>query len=445
MSAPNSVPVSPASSKRSRSKDSTQSATYASLNNPTASAAFNNTPAVSTHSLLPPLDVVASPSEAQPQDATPYPAFLAPGRGAQLDTKWNDLEWQQMHRLREGMSATETEQPSQWARCSGDPYGPRNRYMNVDPYESNRVHLEVPEGVFDYINASPITLVSTKSGTELKYIATQGPKSDSWAHFWRMVWQENESPAVVVMVTKTHEQGREKCYPYYPRSMSEPDLPVNEHDEFGDGFTHNLHLAGLSHDTEARTEVRDIDMTTEEGAETRKVWHLLFEGWPDFSVPEGADKAALLNMVELSRQKNSNNSTNPRIVHCSAGIGRSGTFIALDWLLQELEEGSLDNLSDDEDPIQKVVEMLRDQRPMMVQSKPQFVFIYDTLRERWRERWISQNPEEANQLGITPATSDEEPALKRQKSNADGDADGPFVSEDERAKLEAELMGADYE
>lgn len=351
-----------------------------------------------------------------------------------------------MNRARDGMAPTENDEPTQWARCSGDDYAPRNRYMNVDPYQSNRVHLGVPEGVFDYINASPITLKSTNSGTVLKYIATQGPKSDSWPHFWRMVWQQNESPAVVVMVTKTHEQAREKCFPYYPRSTAEADLPVNEHDEFGDGLIHKLHLKELSHDEEARTEVRELDLTTEDGSESREIWHLLFEGWPDFSVPEGADKAALLRMIELSRQKNSDNSINPRIVHCSAGIGRSGTFIALDWLIQELEEGSLDDIADDEDPILTVIETLRDQRPMMVQSKQQFVFIYETLRERWRERWITQHPEEAERLGIAPAPNDEEPALKRQKSNVEGDEDGAFVSDaEERAKLEAELQGADFE
>lgn len=436
MSAPNSVPVSPASSKRSRSKDSALSATYASLSAPTANTTAN-TPAVSTNSLLPPLNIAASANGDQPPDPTPYPVFLKQ-RPATLDTKWNDLEWAQMDRMRQGMVPTEDDQPPQWARCSGEPYGPRNRYMNVDPYQVNRVHLDVPEEVFDYINASPIELRSTKSGTVLKYIATQGPKGDSWSHFWRMVWQQNESPAVVVMVTKTHEQGREKCYPYYPQSTDEPTLRVNEEDEFGDGFIHDLHLKELSHDQEANTEVRELELTTEDGSESRQVWHLLFEGWPDFSVPEGADKAALLNMVELSRQKNSNNSTNPRIVHCSAGIGRSGTFIALDWLIQELEEGSLDEPIDDEDPIVRVVEMLRDQRPMMVQSKQQFVFIYDTLRERWRERWISTHPDEANELGITSNT-DEGPALKRQKSNADG------ALAEERAKLEAELSGADFE
>lgn len=358
-----------------------------------------------------------------------------------------------MERLRDSTQANGSEQPNQWARCAGEDYALRNRYGNVDPYQANRVKLEVPEGHFDYINASPILLESTKSKTVLRYIATQGPKADSWSHIWRMIWKENSSSAVIVMLTQAYEGNREKCYPYYPQSPSTPDMRVNEHDEFEDGFIHNLHLASLSHDDQARTEVREIDMTTNDGSETRKIWHLLFAGWPDFSVPEGANKAAMLKLIDISRSKNIDNSTNPRIVHCSAGIGRSGTFIALDWLLQELEEGSLDETPENEDPIVSVVEKLRDQRAGMVQSKNQFVFIYDVLRERWRERWISQNPSEASRLGITSVTPDSEPALKRQKSMQEGDANiqpSSDVSEaasdlDARAQLEAELMDANME
>lgn len=269
-----------------------------------------------------------------------------------------------------------------------------------------------------------------------------------------MIWKENVSPAVIVMLTQTYETGREKCYPYYPQSLSSPDMRVNEHDEFEDGFIHNLHLADLTQHDEARTEVREIDMTTDDGSESRKIWHLLFAGWPDFSVPEGADRAAMLKLVDISRSKNADNSTNPRIVHCSAGIGRSGTFIALDWLMQELDEGSLDETAETEDPIMTVVESLRDQRAGMVQSKNQFFFIYDVLRERWRERWITLNPDEATRLGITPTTSmaDSQPALKRQKSMRDSDAelapeseasDASAEDHEARARLEAELMDAD--
>ena len=78
-----------------------------------------------------------------------------------------------MDRLRDGAQTTGSEQANQWARCNGDEYAIRNRYVNVDPYQANRVRLKVPEGHFDYINASPIVLETTKSRTTLRYIATQ--------------------------------------------------------------------------------------------------------------------------------------------------------------------------------------------------------------------------------------------------------------------------------
>lgn len=446
-------PISPtASSKRSRSKDSLRSLTTSSLNTPAAS-----TPAASTHSLANPLSAPGTPTPAE-NASIPYPAFL--GSARDVNAKWNRLETAQNDRLRDTSHPPDSEEPPKWARCGGEEYAFRNRYANVDPYQSNRIHLAVPEGHFDYINASPIDLVTTKSQTPLKYIATQGPKAETWSHIWRMVWKENDSPAVIVMLTQTFEAYREKCYPYYPQSPSNPDLRVNEDDEFQDGLIHNLHLASYTIDDEARTQVREIDMTTDDESESKKVWHLLFAGWPDFSVPEGDDRSAMLKLVEISRLKNSDNATNPRIVHCSAGIGRSGTFIALDWLTQELQEGSLDDVPETEDPVVKIVEMLRDQRAGMVQSKVQFQFIYDVLREQWRERWIAQNPAQASQLGLvsTDNTPDSEPALKRVKSVHYGEdeqtppsassplsSSGASDSPDARAQLEAELQDADME
>ncbi|KAF1920388.1 protein-tyrosine phosphatase-like protein [Ampelomyces quisqualis] len=452
------APLSPTSSKRSRSRESTSP-----LSTPAASTPAASTPAATpsasprTHSLAIPSPAPSTPSTADPQapDGTPYPAFLRPGRRPELDVQWTRLETAQLERLRDGVQAQAggADQHSGFARCNSAAHVARNRYVNVDPYQANRVRLAVPPGHDDYINASPIVLASTKSATPLRYIATQGPKNDSWSHIWRMIWKENQDPAVVVMLTQTHEAGREKCFPYYPQSPSSPDMRINQEDEFGDGLIHRLHLAALSQDEDARTEVREMDMTTDDGSESRKIWHLLFAAWPDFSVPEGADRAALLRLVDVSRHKNGDNATNPRIVHCSAGIGRSGTFIALDWLLQELDEGSLDEAPDNEDPVITVIAKLRDQRAGMVQSKNQFLFLYDTLREQWRERWIAAHPAEAADLGITstPPRSDSEPALKRQKSMRGDDGTLQTTSHvsdaasnpDARAALEAELMDAD--
>lgn len=272
----------------------------------------------------------------------------------------------------------------------------------------------------------------------------QGPKADTISHLWRMVWHETASPAVIVMLTQTHEANREKCFPYYPQTLTSPDLKINPDDEYGDGFVHDLKLVNLEQHDEARAQVRELDLTSEDTSETRKIWHLLFSGWPDFLVPEGSDRMAMLKLIDLSREKNLNNSTNPRIVHCSAGVGRSGTFIALDWLLQELEEGSLDEVGDDDDPVSTIVDTLRQQRMMMVQAEAQLVFIYDVLRERWRERWITKHPEEAERLGVT-RNGEAEPQLKRQKSERSEASEQDEEDEDERAQLEAERMDSEVD
>ncbi|KAF2122144.1 tyrosine-protein phosphatase 2 [Lophiotrema nucula] len=430
-STPLAVPASPSSSKRSRSRDSSRSNATSAFNTPSANTPFH-TPNASAPSLIIPQDAPAI-VEPSPQDPTPYPAFLR--QPAEIHTKFTDLEWEQRRRLADGAQNGEAEQPSQWAKCGGDEVLNRNRYANVDPYRNNRVRLKVPEGHSDYINASPIVLESTKSQKVTKFIATQGPKSESFSHIWRMIWHETKSPAVIVMLTQTHESNREKCYPYYPRSPTSPSFPINASDEFEDGFQHSVNLINLTNNEEARAQVRELEMVSTDGSDTRQIWHLLFGGWPDFLVPEGADRAALLHLVEMSREKNLDNSDNPRIVHCSAGVGRSGTFIALDWLLQELEEGSLDELDDKVDPIASVVETLRQQRMMMVQGEPQFLFLYDVIRERWRARWATLHPEDAERLGVS--SSVRKPSPKRPKSSKDLDGD-----EDMHAELESELADA---
>lgn len=434
-SAPLAVPPSPSSSKRSRSRDSARSAatsTSTPLLNPSAS-----NPSFIIHGDG---DGTPAPADPAPADGVPYPAFLRQSR-ADIHQKFMLLEWEHRRRIVQGTQQGESDQPSPYARCSGDDVVGRNRYVNVDPYQNNRVRLKVPDGHSDYINASPVELTSTKSGAVLKYIATQGPKVDTYPHLWRMVWHETASPAVIVMLTQTHEGNREKCFPYYPRSPGSPELKLNTQDEFEDGFIHHLRLASLEEHEEARAQVRELDMTTEDGSETRKIWHLLFGGWPDFLVPEGADRTALLKLIDMSRDKNANNHENPRIVHCSAGVGRSGTFIALDWLLQELDEGSLDELGDEEDPVQTAVDALRSQRMMMVQGEAQLAFIYDVLKDRWRERWVANHPEEAERLGVTSNGDMEQPKLKRQKSEK-SEVSELDVDEDERAQLEAELIDA---
>lgn len=339
------------------------------------------------------------------------PAFLGQSK-AELHAKFIDLEWQQRNRLLEGSKhpANPADPPSKYAQLSGDAVTARNRYWNIQPFAENRVKLDVPpdSGVSDYINASPIVL------GKRRYIATQGPKDTSVNHFYRMVASDEiKSPVVVVMLTQTHESGREKCFQYYPLSAEESPLVIPEDPEIADGWRGQVVLESVQVDEEARCEVRHMRLRTtkrgqgetaarEEQWEEKEIHHLLFSGWPDFLVPEGADRTALLSLVRLSAQLNApasmsnahtnghilsaTNQENPRIVHCSAGVGRSGTFISLDYLLSLLYAGNLDDVAAEWDPIAETVDLLRQQRMMMVQGEAQFHFLYEVLRERVAER-----------------------------------------------------------
>jgi len=307
-----------------------------------------------------------------------------------MSTTFTDLEWMQRRRLYQGTTAqSTTEDSAQWTLASGDAVSKRNRYANVDPFEHNRVKLRVPEGHSDYINASPIRLPSLRAGAapDKLFIATQGPKEDSYSHIWRMLWHECASPAIIVMLTQTHEAGREKCFPYFPTALEAPtlELGADADHEFADGLFASVTLTAVRWDDRTRCTVREMELKAASG-EVRRVVHFLFAGWPDFLVPEGDDKAALVALVQESARVNTAEG-NPRIVHCSAGVGRSGTFIALDWLLGELEQGNLDEPGDGVDPIAEVVDQLRKQRIMMVQGEAQFLLLYEVLREQWAERW----------------------------------------------------------
>lgn len=296
---------------------------------------------------------------------------------------------------------------------SSDEVAARNRYLNVEPWAANRVKLRVADGASDYINASPISLGNRR------YIATQGPKDTSTSHFYRMLAAEISSPAVIVMLTQTHEAGREKCFAYFPSTTEAPLQLTADPSEESDGFEGSVTLVSSEEHVECRSTIRKLLLktkTNESDWHEMDVYHCLFGGWPDFSIPEGENRDAMLKLISLSCQLNSAPSPpstscfaqldqatdteakaqsvdlpppsyNPRIVHCSAGVGRSGTFIALDYLFAQLQHGGLDDVPDHEDPIVKAVDKMRQQRMMMVQSEAQFIFLYEVLRSALLDRW----------------------------------------------------------
>jgi len=155
------------------------------------------------------------------------PRFLRQDRPT-LVHSFNYLENLQRQRLTEQYENPEKE--SEWSRLTGDHIAYRNRYVNVEPFANNRIVLNVAEGFNDYINASPIALGPRR------YVATQGPKNTSTSQFYRMLAQEstNDSAIVVVMLTQTHEAGREKCFKYFPDSQDTP-LELHPDPDLDDG------------------------------------------------------------------------------------------------------------------------------------------------------------------------------------------------------------------
>ena len=198
-----------------------------------------------------------------------------------------------------------------------------------------------------------------------------------------MIWHETSEVAVIVMLTQIYEASREKCFQYFPLDLTNDTLIVNEINEFDDGFKARIQLLELTTDERKRITTRKLSMTVNE--ENKIIWHLAFSGWPDFGVPEGDDRLALFELLNMSADKNTT-AENPRIVHCSAGVGRSGTFIALDHLFRELDAGVVAAIQDDEDMIFDTVNKLREQRMTMVQSDAQYQFLYDALRGRFEEK-----------------------------------------------------------
>lgn len=284
--------------------------------------------------------------------------------------------------------------------------GNMDRYANVRPWYHNRVKLDVQEGI-DYINASAIVLPppTDESQEPLRYIAMQGPTIPSFEYVWRMIAEQMSQTSAIVQLTSMVEGGSIKCHQYFPYDLEEESTwALNEDDIWGDGWRATLTYDSIESVMDGTIEKRKLLLHVEDEDEPRVVWHFLYQRWPDFGVPELDDLNSFFEVMKLSREHSDPNGT--RIVHCSAGVGRTGTFICLEHLMRELDAGAFDGEDaslrgrGDYDPVFDIVDLLREQRRGMVQGTPQYIFIYDVLRKLWRERH-----------GISEATG--EPASKR--------------------------------
>ncbi|KAI1153839.1 protein-tyrosine phosphatase-like protein [Nemania diffusa] len=346
-----------------------------------------NVPSIMSN--LSPIDASADRSNTPPRKANKpqLPVFLRSSH-ADIESRFQELIW--LERMRNQQFLQNPSPDFRFARISSPETRALDRYANIQPWSNNRVRLPVPEGKLDYINASPITSPSPlrpNSRPKFNYIAMQGPKGNTVEHTWRMIAQLR-SPVVIVMLTDTHEGYMEKCYPYFPRDSYTEGIEVGETDEFEDGFRASIQCISLEERQDGAIQMRKLNLHVD-GRGDIIVWHLLYRKWPDFGVPKLEDYESFFELMKLSRELNA--STNPRIIHCSAGVGRTGTFIALETLMREIDEGAMDHLDaerndNEHDLVFRTVNHLREQRRTMVQADSQYAFLYKVLRRHWLER-----------------------------------------------------------
>ncbi|CAB3367774.1 Hypothetical predicted protein [Cloeon dipterum] len=237
----------------------------------------------------------------------------------------------------------------------------KNRYKNILPFDDTRVKLRgVDPNVAgsDYINANYINSEEDQFLEEPRksYIATQGCLPSTTGDFWHMVWQEGTR--VIVMTTKEIERGKNKCARYWP-----DDGQVKEYGA--------VKVKNICESSNADYTLREFLVGREGTQEERKVFHFHFQAWPDHGVP--SDPGCVLNFLhDVNARQSSIAEAGPILVHCSAGIGRTGTFIVVDMILDQIKRQGLDCEID----IQRTIQMVRSQRSGMVQTEAQYKFVY---------------------------------------------------------------------
>ncbi|XP_037132908.1 receptor-type tyrosine-protein phosphatase F-like isoform X9 [Syngnathus acus] len=246
--------------------------------------------------------------------------------------------------------------PSQqftWENSNMEVNKPKNRYANVIAYDHSRVVLTSVDAVpgSDYVNANYIDGYRKQNA----YIATQGPLPETLSDFWRMVWEQRSS--TIVMMTRLEEKSRVKCDQYWPARGTE---------------TYGMIQVTMLDTVELATySVRTFALYKNGSNEKRELRQFQFMAWPDHGVPEYPTPIlAFLRRVKACNPPDAG----PMVVHCSAGVGRTGCFIVIDAMLERMKhEKSVD--------IYGHVTCMRAQRNYMVQTEDQYIFIHEALLE----------------------------------------------------------------
>nr|XP_020485270.1 receptor-type tyrosine-protein phosphatase V-like [Labrus bergylta] len=230
----------------------------------------------------------------------------------------------------------------------------KNRYPYILPYDHCRVRLSVQNSNphTDYINANFVP----GGGSERDFICTQGPLPNTMADFWRMVWEQNVR--IIVMVTSLKQKDTVLCDKYWP---------VNR----GIVYHGLIQVTTVTRKQGPDYFITTINLRQRDCPTERIITHYYYPTWPDRGVPK--DSSSLCAFTEHVRQHlQAIPRLGPAVVHCSAGVGRSGTFVTLLWLMQLSARGI-------QPDIRAAVEDLRLHRMWMVQNVEQYIFVHQCL------------------------------------------------------------------
>ncbi|XP_006529317.1 tyrosine-protein phosphatase non-receptor type 4 isoform X2 [Mus musculus] len=260
-------------------------------------------------------------------------------------------QFDQLYRKKPGMTMSCAKLPQNISK---------NRYRDISPYDATRVLLKGNE---DYINANYINMEIPSSSIINQYIACQGPLPHTCKDFWQMTWEQGSS--MVVMLTTQVERGRVKCHQYWPEpseSSSYGCYQVTCHSEEGN----------------PAYIFRKMTLFNQEKNESRQLTQIQYTAWPDHGVPD--DSSDFLDFVCHVRDQRAGKEE-PIIVHCSAGIGRTGVLITMETAMCLIECNQ---------PVYPldIVRTMRDQRAMMIQTPSQYRFVCEAILKVYEEGFV---------------------------------------------------------
>ena len=239
-----------------------------------------------------------------------------------------------------------------------------NRYKDILPFEFNAIKINLKKEGNHYINASRInTYQKNDHKNEHNYfIATQGPKPNTIKDFWTMI--DEQGCKIIVMLCQLEENKKKKCENYWKTEFVET---LEEYDE-------------------TKWIYRRIN---DEVPNKKTITQIHFTEWKDKDVPDEEYDKFIDAFETINRgRKDNNNQDTPVVVHCSAGVGRTGTFIAMYYLYEEIKGQIEKNQNVIKFSIFNLVRKLKEMRAYLVQTEEQYLFIYKFVQHYLKTKKI---------------------------------------------------------